>query len=147
MITFSELWLHKTLLDALTTKGYTTPTPIQEQSIPIILSGKDMFGCAQTGTGKTAAFALPTLQLLMESHRQHWERKKTIRSLILTPTRELAIQIAENYNKYGNNTELNCTVIYGWVSQVPQVKILRNGIDILIATPGRLLDLLQQKIL
>lgn len=144
MTQFSELWLHKTLLDALTTKWYTNPTPIQEQSIPIILSGKDMFGCARTG--KTAAFALPTLQLLMESDKEPWRRKRPIRSLILTPTRELAIQIAENYNKYGDNTQLNCAVLYGGVSQVPQVKILRDGVDILIATPGRLLDLLNQKI-
>lgn len=143
--TFSDLGLHVTLLKALQDKGYENPTPIQEQSIPIILSGKDMFGCAQTGTGKTAAFALPTLQLLMESTKAPLGRTRPIRSLILTPTRELAIQIAENYNKYGDNTDLNCTVIYGGVSQVPQVKILRNGVDILIATPGRLLDLLNQK--
>lgn len=145
MVTFKDLWLHANLLTPLEAHGYNNPTPIQEQSIPIILSGKDMFGCAQTGTGKTAAFALPTLQLLSKKI-EWWNNQKKIRSLILTPTRELAIQIAENYTKYGKHTGLRNTVIFWWVSQVPQVKTLRAGVDILIATPGRLLDLIQQKL-
>jgi len=145
MTQFSELGLSPALLKSLESKGYTSATPIQAQSIPIILEGHDMFGCAQTGTGKTAAFALPTIQLLEKSQKPGVKRPKPIRSLILTPTRELAIQIAENYTKYGQNTGMTNTVVFGGVSQVPQVKILRNGVDILIATPGRLLDLVKQR--
>lgn len=142
MTTFADLWLAQKLLDALTTQGYTTPTPIQAQAIPHILAGKDVFWCAQTGTGKTAAFILPTLQLL-DKHAA-WSRK-LIRSLVLTPTRELAIQIAENAEAYGKHSHLTNTVIYGGVNQSRQVKALQKWIDICIATPGRLLDLINQK--
>lgn len=136
--------LIKPILDALETEGYTTPTPIQEQSIPVILQEKDLLGCAQTGTGKTAAFAIPLLQLL-EKNRPAQHAAKRIRALILTPTRELAIQIDESFGAYGRNLNLSHKVIFGGVSQVPQVQAIRNGVDILIATPGRLLDLVQQK--
>lgn len=139
---FKSLHLIEPLLLALFEEGYTTPTPIQEQSIPIILKGKDLLGCAQTGTGKTAAFTLPIIQLLLSSSPS--EKRKKIRSLIVTPTRELAIQIAESFNAYGRHTCLNCTVIFGGVGQAPQVNALRNGVDVVIATPGRLLDLMNQ---
>jgi ATP-dependent RNA helicase RhlE len=139
---FKSLHLIEPLLMALYEEGYTTPTPIQAQSIPIILQGKDLLGCAQTGTGKTAAFTLPIIQLLLAG--QQVEKRKKIRSLIVTPTRELAIQIAESFNAYGRHTSLNCTVIFGGVGQMPQVNALRNGVDVVIATPGRLLDLMNQ---
>ena len=139
---FKELGLIEPILLALFEEGYTTPTPIQAQSIPIILDGKDLLGCAQTGTGKTAAFTLPIIQLLLQ-HKPA-ERRKKIRTLIVTPTRELAIQIAENFEAYGRHTPLNCTVIFGGVGQGPQVTALRNGVDVVIATPGRLLDLMNQ---
>lgn len=140
--TFKSLHLIEPLLLALFEEGYTTPTPIQAQSIPIVLQGKDLLGCAQTGTGKTAAFTLPILQLLLENSAP--QKRKKIRSLIVTPTRELAIQIAESFNAYGRHTPLNCTVIFGGVAQGPQVTALRNGVDVVIATPGRLLDLMNQ---
>lgn len=140
--TFKSLQLIEPLLLALYEEGYTTPTPIQAQSIPIVLQGKDLLGCAQTGTGKTAAFTLPILQLLLENTIS--QKRKKIRSLIVTPTRELAIQIAESFNAYGRHTPLNCTVIFGGVAQGPQVTALRNGVDVVIATPGRLLDLMNQ---
>lgn len=139
---FQTLGLIEPLLKAIQEEGYTTPTPIQAESIPIVLEGKDLLGCAQTGTGKTAAFTLPILQLLVKSKTQ--ERRKKIRSLIVTPTRELAIQIGESFNAYGRHTGLNCTVIFGGVGQGPQVTALRNGVDVVIATPGRLLDLMNQ---
>ncbi len=142
MTTFAELWLAQKFLDALTAQWYTTPTPIQQQAIPHILSGKDVFWCAQTGTGKTAAFILPTLQLL-DQKTSPWSKK--IRSLVLTPTRELAIQIQENAAAYGKHSHLITTVIYGWVNQWKQVKALQKWVDICIATPGRLLDLINQK--
>lgn len=148
MTTFKDLWLAPKFLDALEAQGYTTPTPIQEQAIPVALTGSDLFGCAQTGTGKTAAFSLPLLQRLDATHDDSVSTKGKrvrIRGLILTPTRELAIQIAENMRAYGTKSNLRSTVIYGGVSQVPQVKILRKGVEILIATPGRLLDLINQK--
>ena len=140
---FKELGLIEPILLALFEEGYTTPTPIQAQSIPIILEGKDLLGCAQTGTGKTAAFTLPIIQLLLQ-HKPA-ERRKKIRTLIVTPTRELAIQIAENFEAYGRHTPLNCTVIFGGVGQGPQVTALRNGVDVVIATPGRLLDLMNHQ--
>lgn len=121
------------------------PTPIQEQSIPVVLSGKDIFGCAQTGTGKTASFAIPTLQILYNQKQTRQPIHNGIQTLILTPTRELAIQIGESFAAYGKYTNLKHTVIFGGVSQVPQVKTLRGGVDILVATPGRLLDLMNQK--
>ena len=139
---FQTLGLIDPLLKAIQEEGYTTPTPIQAESIPIVLQGKDLLGCAQTGTGKTAAFTLPILQLLVKSKTQ--ERRKKIRSLIVTPTRELAIQIGESFNAYGRHTGLNCTVIFGGVGQGPQVTALKNGVDVVIATPGRLLDLMNQ---
>ncbi len=144
-MSFENLKLIEPILRALKTEGYTTPTPIQEQSIPIILQQKDLLGCAQTGTGKTAAFAIPILQLLYQDKLQHKEQK-TIKALILTPTRELAIQIDESFAAYGKHTGLKHLVIFGGVSQNPQVDALRRGVDILVATPGRLLDLMNQRI-
>jgi len=141
---FQDLNLIEPILRALKTEGYTTPTPIQEQAIPIILQNKDLLGCAQTGTGKTAAFAIPILQLLYNDRLQHKEQK-TIKALILTPTRELAIQIDESFAAYGRHTGLKHLVIFGGVSQNPQVDALRRGVDILVATPGRLLDLMNQR--
>ncbi len=140
---FKELNLVAPLLQALEDEGYSTPTPIQAQAIPIVLAGRDLIGCAQTGTGKTAAFALPILQLL----HQKPATANHIQCLILTPTRELAIQIGESFENYGRHLNLRSTVIFGGVSQVSQVSILKKGVDILIATPGRLLDLLQQKLI
>jgi ATP-dependent RNA helicase RhlE len=137
---FAELTLIAPLLAAVAAKGYREPTPIQSQAIPPILEGKDLLGVAQTGTGKTAAFALPILQRLSKTRRP----TRQIRALILTPTRELASQIAENFLSYGKGLGLSSAVIFGGVSQVPQVAILRKGVEILIATPGRLLDLLNQ---
>src|ERR1700709_2361829 len=141
---FQDLNLIEPILRALKTEGYTTPTPIQEQAIPIILQHQDLLGCAQTGTGKTAAFALPILQLLHQDRIAHKEQK-TIKALILTPTRELAIQISESFTAYGKHTGLKNLVIFGGVSQGPQTDALRRGVDILVATPGRLLDLMNQK--
>jgi len=143
-MSFENLKLIEPILRALKTEGYTTPTPIQEQSIPIILQQKDLLGCAQTGTGKTAAFAIPIIQLLYQDRLQHKEQK-TIKALILTPTRELAIQIGESFAAYGKHTGLKHLVIFGGVSQNPQVDALRRGVDILVATPGRLLDLMNQR--
>jgi len=143
-MSFENLNLIEPILRALKTEGYTTPTPIQEQSIPIILRHQDLLGCAQTGTGKTAAFAIPILQLLYQDRLQHKEQK-TIKALILTPTRELAIQIDESFAAYGKHTGLKHLVIFGGVSQNPQTEALRRGVDILVATPGRLLDLMNQK--
>jgi len=143
-MSFENLKLIEPILRALKTEGYTTPTPIQEQSIPIILQQRDLLGCAQTGTGKTAAFAIPILQLLYNDRLQHKEQK-TIKALILTPTRELAIQIDESFAAYGRHTGLKHLVIFGGVSQNPQVDALKRGVDILVATPGRLLDLMQQR--
>ena len=142
-MTFNELNLIEPILAALKTEGYTNPTPIQQKAIPYILQKRDLLGCAQTGTGKTAAFAIPILQLL---HALPQERnKRTIKSLILTPTRELALQIGESFGAYGRNTGLKHTVIFGGVSQHPQTEALKKGVDILVATPGRLLDLMAQK--
>ncbi|MBK7817213.1 MAG: DEAD/DEAH box helicase [Sphingobacteriaceae bacterium] len=134
--------LIKPLIVALDKIGYNTPTPIQERSIPPILEGKDIFGCAQTGTGKTAAFALPILQLLQNKKTEG--SKRVIKALILAPTRELALQISESFTSYSKNLELSHTTVFGGVSQHLQVKDLKKGVDILIATPGRLLDLMQQ---
>jgi ATP-dependent RNA helicase RhlE len=139
---FKDLDLSQSLLDALEAVGYTTPTPIQEQSIPHILAGRDIFGCAQTGTGKTASFALPLLQLLEPT--EGVKGKRNVKALILAPTRELAIQIGESFRDYGKNSKLRSAVIFGGVSQHKQVNQLSAGVDILIATPGRLLDLMQQ---
>ncbi|MFA6152775.1 MAG: DEAD/DEAH box helicase [Chitinophagaceae bacterium] len=140
-MTFKELNLIQPLLGALDKIGYTQPTPIQEQSIPHLLEGRDIFGCAQTGTGKTAAFALPILQLL---DAQKIGPRSGIKALILAPTRELAIQIHENVVAYSENLNITSAVIFGGVNQHSQVQALRSGVNILIATPGRLLDLMQQ---
>lgn len=141
---FKNLNIIEPILRALKTEGYTKPTPIQEQAIPIILERKDLLGCAQTGTGKTAAFAIPILQMLhAEPHSEKGTR--VIKSLILTPTRELAVQIGESFTAYGKHTGLRHTVVFGGVSQHAQTTALRNGVDILIATPGRLLDLMHQR--
>ncbi len=140
---FKELSLIEPLLRALETEGYEQPTPIQEQSIPIVLARRDLLGCAQTGTGKTAAFALPMLQLLNEGKAQP-AKGRPIRALILTPTRELAIQIAESFEAYGRNLQVRNLVIFGGVGQTPQTDALRRGTDVLVATPGRLLDLMNQ---
>jgi ATP-dependent RNA helicase RhlE len=139
---FQTLDLIQPILRALEEEGYSNPTPIQAQSIPIILEGRDLLGCAQTGTGKTAAFAIPILQLLHAN--KAFGQRRHVRALILTPTRELAIQIEESFRAYGRHTGLVPTVIFGGVNQTSQVATLRNGVDILIATPGRLLDLMNQ---
>jgi len=139
---FKHLNVVEPILKALATEGYTHPTPIQEQAIPIILQKKDLLGCAQTGTGKTGAFGIPILQLLSETAVSKGPAK--IKCLVLTPTRELAIQIAESFSNYGKHLPLKTMVIFGGVPQNAQTRALRNGIDILIATPGRLLDLMQQ---
>ena len=138
-MTFEQLHLIEPILKALQQEGYTSPTPIQEQSIPILLQGNDLLGCAQTGTGKTAAFSIPILQKLYKT-----DNKKGIKALILTPTRELAIQIGESFEAYGKYTGLRHTVIFGGVGQKPQTDALRTGVQILIATPGRLMDLASQ---
>ncbi len=140
---FKKLDLIDPILKALIAEGYTTPTPIQAQSIPLILERRDLLGCAQTGTGKTAAFAIPILQLLYQNKGEERGPHK-IKVLILTPTRELAIQIDESFEAYGKYTGLTHTVIFGGVSQLHQTNILRRGVDILVATPGRLLDLISQ---
>lgn len=139
-MSFKNLELTQPLLKALETQGYTTPTPIQKQAIPLVLQGKDLLGVAQTGTGKTAAFGIPLLQILDQKNNS----KRGIKALILTPTRELAIQIDESLEAYGKYTKLSHTVIFGGVSQVSQVSKLKRGVDILVATPGRLLDLMNQ---
>jgi len=142
-MTFQELNLIEPILKALKAEGYEKPTPIQAQAIPIVLKKQDLLGCAQTGTGKTAAFAIPIIQLLEQDTNQT-KGKIVIRSLILTPTRELAIQIGESFRAYGKFTSLKYTVIFGGVSQKAQTDTLRSGIDVLVATPGRLLDLMDQ---
>lgn len=141
-MTFENLNLVEPILKALQKEGYEVPTPIQGEAIPIVLNGRDLLGCAQTGTGKTAAFSIPILQHLYERGVPRGRRE--IKALVLTPTRELAIQIGESFTAYGRYTGVNHVVIFGGVSQVPQVEALRKGIDVLIATPGRLLDLVNQ---
>ena len=141
-MTFKELNIIEPILKAITEKGYTQPTPIQENAIPVVLTRKDLLGLAQTGTGKTAAFTIPILQQLCINSKD--AKKNTIKALILTPTRELAIQINDCLRDYSKYTGLRHQVIFGGVSQVHQVKALRLGVDILVATPGRLLDLMNQ---
>lgn len=143
-MSFEKLDLVEPILNALKSEGYTTPTPIQAISIPIVLKGRDLLGCAQTGTGKTAAFAIPIIQQLYLAKGNDKGPRK-IKALIVTPTRELAIQIGESFTSYGCNTGLRHTVIFGGVPQSQQVNPLKMGVDILIATPGRLLDLIDQK--
>lgn len=158
-MSFEKLKIINPIQTALTNEGYTIPTPIQQQAIPLILERKDILGCAQTGTGKTAAFAIPILQILSleketgkqngtqnisgKAFRQNRERR-TIKALVITPTRELAVQVAESFSVYGKNTGLKNTVVYGGVSQYSQTDKLKQGVDILVATPGRLLDLINQ---
>ncbi|MCR0547354.1 DEAD/DEAH box helicase [[Clostridium] innocuum] len=138
---FQTLHITEPILKAVKEQGYVDPTPIQEQAIPYALQGRDILGCAQTGTGKTAAFSIPTIQLLKKHYKQ------SIRSLIVTPTRELAIQIQENITAYARYTTIRSAVIFGGVPQKPQERILKAGVDILVATPGRLNDLIQQGII
>ena len=142
-MTFKELQLIPNIQQALQEEGYESPTPIQEQAIPAVLEGLDLVACAQTGTGKTGAFAIPIINLI---HRIVGSNKKTkhIRTLVVTPTRELAIQIQDSFNAYGKYTNIKTLVLFGGVSQVSQVEQLRKGVDVLVATPGRLLDLYKQ---
>ena len=139
--TFSNLGLHRAIQDAVDAEGYTEPTPIQAQAIPHLLEGRDLLGVAQTGTGKTAAFALPILQRLTQARRPSQGRARV---LILTPTRELAIQIDESFETYGQGLRSSHTVVFGGVGQRPQVNAMARGVDVLVATPGRLLDLMGQ---
>jgi ATP-dependent RNA helicase RhlE len=139
---FSELGLVEPLQRAVRDEGYTTPTPIQAQAIPHLLQGRDLLGCARTGTGKTAAFALPILQRLAHSNTKPASR--TTRTLVLTPTRELAAQVAQSFSTYGRGLKLTVAVIYGGVGQGPQVRAMSRGVDVLVATPGRLVDLMGQ---
>ena len=141
-MTFEDLDLIEPIRKALVQEGYTTPTPIQSEAIPIVSQGYDLLGCAQTGTGKTAAFSIPIIQRLYLQKKKGY--KRGIKALILTPTRELAIQIGESFAAYGRFAGLRHTVIFGGVGQKPQTEALERGIDILIATPGRLLDLIGQ---
>ncbi len=143
---FKALGLSKSLLKAISEKKYHTPTPIQEKTIPLVLSIKDVIATAQTGTGKTAAFALPILEQLIKAQDASKKGKK-IKALIISPTRELAIQIADNFSDYGKYTNLRTTVVFGGTSMEPQKDILKKGVDILVATPGRLLDLHKQDLL
>jgi ATP-dependent RNA helicase RhlE len=143
-MTFDELNLAPQLLRAVAAAGYETPTPIQEQAIPHVLAGRDVLGCAQTGTGKTAAFALPLLHRLTHAGNPSRGSGRRIRVLVLSPTRELALQICESFQTYGRHTALRYSVIFGGVGQNPQVRALRHGVDVVVATPGRLLDLMNQ---
>ena len=140
---FEELNIIKPIIEALKAEGYEAPTPIQERAIPAILAGRDLLGCAQTGTGKTAAFTIPLLQILSRE-RIGDKNPRTVKALILAPTRELAVQTGESLCAYGKYTRIRHTVIFGGVSQFPQTKALEAGVDILVATPGRLLDLMGQ---
>ncbi len=140
-MSFQNLNVCTPILQALQKKGYTDPTPIQQQAIPAILSGRDVVATAQTGTGKTASFCIPLLQRLSAG-----KATKVVRGLVLTPTRELAIQVSENLTEYGRNLPVKSTLVYGGVSQVNQINHIRRGTDVIIATPGRLMDLIQQKV-
>ncbi|HEY4731787.1 MAG TPA: DEAD/DEAH box helicase, partial [Gammaproteobacteria bacterium] len=142
-MSFESLGLRAELLRAVSEKGYSVPTPIQRQAIPLILEGRDIMGGAQTGTGKTAGFTLPLLQRLMSSGKLE-KSHRAIRALVLTPTRELAAQVAESVLTYGRHLPLHSTVVYGGVKINPQIQKLRSGVDILVATPGRLLDHVSQ---
>ncbi len=141
-MSFASLGLSAPLLEAVAEKGYTTPSPIQAQAIPAVLEGKDVMAAAQTGTGKTAGFTLPLLELLSKGNRP---RSNQVRALVLTPTRELAAQVSESVEMYGKNLPLHSTVVFGGVKINPQMMRLRKGVDILVATPGRLMDLYNQK--
>jgi len=141
---FKDLHIIDPILRALEEEGYSKPTPIQEQAIPILLRGKDLLGCAQTGTGKTAAFAIPIIQHLYLERLNNKSSHRKIKALVVTPTRELAIQIAESFTVYGKYTGIRNTVVFGGVKQTAQTQALKKGIDVLVATPGRLLDLMEQ---
>ncbi|MDE0918285.1 MAG: DEAD/DEAH box helicase, partial [Flavobacteriales bacterium] len=143
-MSFKDLGLSDSIIDAIQQLGYDTPTPIQEQAIPSVLEGRDLLGSAQTGTGKTAAFTLPIIHLLGERPSKSQGKSKPIRALIITPTRELASQIDDNVRNYCKNSNLRSTVVFGGMPQRRQVDAIRRGVDILIATPGRLLDLCNQ---
>jgi ATP-dependent RNA helicase RhlE len=143
-MSFRELGLSELLLRAVAAEGYATATPIQLQAIPVLLAGRDLLGSAQTGTGKTAAFALPVLHRLMDAAPGAQGRRPRIRALVLTPTRELACQVGDNFRAYGRNTDLRFATIYGGVGQGTQTRALRQGVDVLVATPGRLIDLMEQ---
>ncbi|MGA2059909.1 MAG: DEAD/DEAH box helicase [Thermoguttaceae bacterium] len=143
-MTFEELGLSQPILRAVAAEGYTIPTPIQSKAIPHVLAGRDLLGCAQTGTGKTAAFALPILHRLTAAGNPPRGRGRRIRVLVLSPTRELAAQIGESFQTYGYNTALRQTVVFGGVGQNPQTRAIKHGVDILVATPGRLIDLMNQ---
>ena len=148
-MSFEKMGLSKSLVRAIRDEGYTTATPIQTQAIPNVLAGRDLMGCAQTGTGKTAAFALPVLHKLGDGDRRSSDSKnkrrtRPIRTLVVVPTRELAVQVATSFNTYGRFTKIRTAVVYGGVSQRPQVLALQRGVDIVVATPGRLLDLMNQ---
>lgn len=146
-MSFNNLQLIEPVLKALHHEGYVNPTPVQEKAIPVVLQKRDLLGCAQTGTGKTAAFVLPILQLMhQQKSAENGQYRRNIKTLILTPTRELAIQIGESISAYGRFMNLKHHVIYGGVSQRSQVHAVRSGIDIIVATPGRLLDLMQQRV-
>ena len=142
-MTFKDLGIIEPILRALEAEGYTQPTPIQEQSIPILLQGRDLLGCAQTGTGKTAAFAIPIIQQLHNAGTSE-KGKKKVKALVVTPTRELAIQISDSFKAYSKHTDIRNAVIFGGVKQGSQTTQLRRGVDVLVATPGRLLDLVDQ---
>ncbi|GGH13612.1 DEAD/DEAH box helicase [Paenibacillus segetis] len=145
-MTFKELNIIPAILKALSNENYTKPTPIQEQAIPPVLAGRDLLGCAQTGTGKTAAFAVPIIQLLSQQQSGK-PNHRHVRSLILTPTRELALQIIDSFQAYGKYTGLRCCAVFGGVSQISQERSLKQGADIVVATPGRLIDLMNQKLI
>ncbi|HMC99286.1 MAG TPA: DEAD/DEAH box helicase, partial [Ferruginibacter sp.] len=145
-MSFNDLQLIEPVLRALSNEGYDTPTPIQQKAIPYVLQGRDLLGCAQTGTGKTAAFTIPVLQLIYQQ-QQREGKNSHIKTLILTPTRELAIQIGESIEAYGRFMHIRHAVIFGGVSQHHQVQEIKRGVDIIVATPGRLLDLMQQKLI
>jgi ATP-dependent RNA helicase RhlE len=143
-VSFNNLGLIEPILKALSHEGYINPTPIQERSIPVVLAKKDLLACAQTGTGKTAAFTIPLLQLMHEEQKLAQPRQPSVSALVLTPTRELAIQIGESIHAYSRFLRFKHTVIFGGVPQFTQVKAIRNGVDIIVATPGRLIDLMKQ---
>src|SRR5687768_8473227 len=140
---FTKLGLSPKVLEGVQAAGYTDPTPIQIRAIPEVMAGRDLFGCAQTGTGKTAAFALPLIERHL--HNRKTRQPRGCRVLVLAPTRELAAQIHDSFKAYGRFAQLKSAVVYGGVGQSPQVTALRHGVDVLIATPGRLLDLYQQR--
>lgn len=145
-VRFADFGLDATILRALTDQGYVHPTPIQAQAIPVVLQGRDVMGAAQTGTGKTAGFSLPILQLLMaQANTSMSPARHPVRALILTPTRELAVQVADNVAAYARHTPLRSTVVFGGMDMKPQTEALRRGVEVVIATPGRLLDHVEQK--